>query len=69
MVNMTDLCEARWKKSTHSAANGCCIEVARLRDRHVGVRDSKDVAGPVLTFTSAEWGAFLKNVKDESYEI
>jgi len=68
-VNITDLCDARWKKSTHSAANGCCIEVAGLRDRYVGVRDSKDVVGPVLTFTSAEWGAFLANVKDGGYEI
>ena len=33
-----------WKKSPYSAADGNCVEVARLGDGHIGVRDSKNPA-------------------------
>jgi len=36
---------ARWIKSSHSSANGDCIEVTADLDR---VRDSKDPDGPAL---------------------
>ena len=35
-----------WKKSSYSAANGNCVEVARVDGGHIGVRDSKNAAGP-----------------------
>jgi hypothetical protein len=48
----------------HSGANAGCVEVARLSVRHVGVRDSKDVAtSPVLSFEPQEWRSFLGTVK------
>ena len=47
-----------WYKSSFSAYNGSCTEV-RMADGMVQVRDSKDPGGPVLSFTSAEWTAFL----------
>ena len=37
-----------WTKSSLSHANGNCVEVADLPERHVGMRDSKDAAGLVL---------------------
>jgi Domain of unknown function (DUF397) len=46
-------------KSSLSYANGDCVQVARLADGRIGVRDSKDPGGPVLRFTLAEWSAFL----------
>ena len=50
---------AEWKKSTRSGGNsGQCVEVRR-HGGAVQVRDSKDPNGPVLTFTNAEWGAFV----------
>lgn len=48
-----------WVKSSLSFSNGACVEVADLPDGRVGVRHSKDPAGPVLRFTPAEWQAFL----------
>ena len=50
-----------WKKSSLSAHNGNCVEVARLRSGNYGVRHSKDKdgGGRVLTFTYEEWETFI----------
>ena len=51
-----------WRKSSYSGSNGGnCIEVAAART--VAVRDSKDKAGPVLTFGPQAWAAFTARVK------
>ncbi|GAA3126896.1 DUF397 domain-containing protein [Planomonospora alba] len=64
-----DLAGAVWKKSARSAANGNCVEVARLSGGRVGVRDSKDRQGPVLIFTPGEWDAFVGGVKDGEFDL
>ncbi|MGW1060009.1 DUF397 domain-containing protein [Micromonospora rubida] len=54
---MTD---PRWRTSTRSSANGGdCVEVADNLPGRVLVRDSKDVAGPVLAFTPGDWRYFV----------
>ncbi|MGH3204856.1 MAG: DUF397 domain-containing protein [Streptosporangiaceae bacterium] len=52
-----------WKKSSYSAANGNCVEVARLGAGFIGVRDSKNAALPALGFTPASWRTFVSDVK------
>jgi hypothetical protein len=54
--------QAAWFKSTRSAGNGACVEVAKV-DRLVGVRDSKDPHSPVLAFTRESWTAFARSVR------
>jgi uncharacterized protein DUF397 len=54
-----------WRKSTRSGANGNCIEVLFTVDT-VGVRDSKDPAGPVLQFAGHFWRHFIQSVRDGS---
>ena len=49
---------AIWVKSSLSFSNGNCVEVASLPGGEIGVRDSRDPGGPVLTFTPGEWDAF-----------
>ncbi|RKN47783.1 DUF397 domain-containing protein [Micromonospora endolithica] len=58
-----DLSDARWRTSTRSGASGGnCVEVADNLPGVVAVRDSKDPAGPALTFAPAPWRAFVARV-------
>ncbi len=49
---------ARWLKSSYSGDNGNCVEVGAT-PAVTGVRDSKNADGPVLTFPTSRWAAFL----------
>ncbi|MEU1983470.1 DUF397 domain-containing protein [Nocardia sp. NPDC019395] len=56
---MSDLSTAQWFKSSRSQGDGNCVEVAFLGDGLVGVRDSKNPAGPALVFRPEDWDGFL----------
>ncbi|MEU8169558.1 DUF397 domain-containing protein [Micromonospora sp. NPDC049004] len=62
-----DLTNAIWRKSRRSGSSGGnCVEVADNLPGVVGVRDSKDPAGPALTFDPAAWRAFVAQVTTRS---
>ncbi len=63
-----DLSGAEWRKSSHSATQTNCVEIARVADV-VAVRDSKDPNGPVLVFTPSEWAAFLAGARDGEFNL
>jgi len=63
-----DLSGAHWFKSTFSNAGGECVEIAHMDNGGVRVRDSKNPSGAVLTFTPAEWDAFLAGVRDGQFD-
>jgi uncharacterized protein DUF397 len=68
-MRVNDLANASWFKSTRSAGNGNCVEVAFLSGGSVAVRDSKDPAGAALVFTPAEWRAFLDGARDNEFDL
>ena len=55
-----------WFTSSFSGDNGC-VQV-KLREGAL-VRDSKDPAGPVLSFTAPEWAAFLAGVRSGEFDL
>ena len=62
---MSDLAGAVWRKSTRSGGSGGnCVEVADNLPDVVGVRDSKDQAGPALRFTPTAWSAFVGRTRN-----
>ena len=56
-----------WRKSTRSGAAGHCVEVATA-PAAVLVRDSKDVAGPVLAFGEPAWAGFIAGVRSGEFD-
>ncbi|NIL59598.1 DUF397 domain-containing protein [Salinispora arenicola] len=62
---MHDLTGAAWRKSTRSNNGGNCVEVADDLAGKVGLRDSKDPSGPILTFSPAAWTTFIRATKTE----
>ena len=68
-VHPEDIAQAAWMKSSLSAYNGSCFEIARLQADRVGVRDTKDKgSGPVLIFNQNEWSAFLSGAKGGEFD-
>lgn len=57
------LAAAKWFKSSYSGGEGNeCLEAASLSSS-VAVRDSKQLQGPVLTFSIATFAAFVNATK------
>jgi len=62
-----DSATLKWRKAQSSAGNGACVEVAPANGM-IAVRDSKDPAGPILTYTPREWHAFLDGAKKGEFD-
>jgi hypothetical protein len=56
-----------WYTSSLSGGTGC-VEVCVAAER-VQVRDTKDRQGAFLTFTHAEWQAFLAGVRLGEFDL
>ncbi|MBY8887271.1 DUF397 domain-containing protein [Streptomyces sp. PTM05] len=55
--------EGAWFKSSYSGGGGNnCVEVADLTAA-VGIRDSKDKAGPALVVSPKAWASFIDLVR------
>ncbi|MGH3822616.1 MAG: DUF397 domain-containing protein [Pseudonocardiaceae bacterium] len=51
-----------WYKSSYSSNYGNCVEIAQVPGGRA-VRDSKNPEGGTLTFSHAEWSAFIGALK------
>jgi hypothetical protein len=57
----------RWRKSSRSTNNQNCVELAR-HPGAAGVRDSKNISGPVLVFDETALVWFLANAKSGRFD-
>jgi hypothetical protein len=63
-----ELAGACWVKSSRSGpTGGNCVEVARLDDGQVAIRNSRYPSGPALVFTELEWDAFVGGTRDGEF--
>lgn len=58
-----------WVKSSYSAGNGACVEVASPVVDEVAVRDSKDPHSPILSFAPGSWSAFVSDVRRGAFDL
>ena len=60
---------AAWRKSSHSqGGGGDCVELTAVPGL-VGVRDSKNAAGPNLAFSKKAFQRFTAKMKECSYDL
>ncbi|MFE5847489.1 DUF397 domain-containing protein [Streptomyces niveus] len=55
---------AGWFKSSYSAPNNDCVEVANLTNQRIGVRDSKTVTGPVIVATTGAFASLVDGLRN-----
>ncbi len=63
-----NLREAAWLKSSHSNSQGTCVEMAKLPDGQIAVRNSRHPEGPALVYTCAEIEALIKGAQDGDFD-
>lgn len=59
--------QLNWRKASASISTGACVELAES-GQTILVRDSKDPAGPLLTYRRAEIHAFLDGVRKGEFD-
>ncbi|GAA4499900.1 DUF397 domain-containing protein [Actinoallomurus oryzae] len=67
-VPSTDIPDVRWQKSHRSNSQGNCVELAKLPDGSVAVRNSRHPAGPALVYTKAEIRALIQGAKAGDFD-
>lgn len=66
-LSEAELTKLVWLKAKRSTANGECVEVAATVGK-VAIRDSKDLDGPILIYTPAEFSAFLDGARNGEFD-
>ena len=60
--NNLEVSDLQWRKARRSANNGACVEVAPANGQ-ILIRDSKDLAGPIIQCSASSWHTFLGGAK------
>ncbi|CAM5296015.1 DUF397 domain-containing protein [Streptomyces xanthochromogenes] len=67
-VRADEIANAVWVKATASDAYNDCVEIARLPQGEVALRNSRFPQGPALVFTSSELAAFLDGARKGEFD-
>ena len=62
-MSATELSGARWRKSSISNSQGACVELAKVGENEVAMRNSRNPDGPALIYNRAEIAALIEGVK------
>ena len=57
-----------WRKSSFSGPNGNCVELSPLPGNLIGMRNSRDPQGAVLSCTRAEFATLLRDIKGGRFD-
>ncbi|GGS88872.1 MULTISPECIES: DUF397 domain-containing protein [Nonomuraea] len=63
-----DLTQVAWRKSRYSNSQGNCVELAKLPDGGIAVRNSRFPDGPALIYTRDEIRALVLGAKDGEFD-
>ncbi|MEV6575726.1 DUF397 domain-containing protein [Streptomyces sp. NPDC051577] len=67
-VSASEFEGAVWRKARASDAFNNCVEIARLAEDAVALRNSRFPSGPALVFTRAEITAFLAGARGGEFD-
>lgn len=67
-MSATDVPGATWQKSSYSNPSGNCVEMARLGDGRVAIRNSRFPDGAALIYSAGEFRAFVNETKTGSLD-
>jgi hypothetical protein len=67
-VPAAELLDVSWQKSHRSNSQGNCVELAKLPDGSVAVRNSRFPTGPALVYTRAEMRALILGAKAGDFD-
>lgn len=67
-ISTSQIPSAVWTKSQRSNPSGNCVEMARLPEGVVAMRNSRYPDGPALVYTVAEMDAFIRGIKDGDFD-
>lgn len=65
---VTELPPLLWQKSRRSNPSGNCVEMARLPEGAIAMRNSRHPDGPALVYTVDEIAAFLLGARDGDFD-
>lgn len=67
-MNAPDLATAQWRISSHSAANGTCVEVGALLDGHIAIRNSNHPHDGAILLPRSQITAWIDGVKTGEFD-
>jgi hypothetical protein len=67
-ITATALHGVSWQKASFSNPSGNCVELGKLADGRIAVRNSRHPSGPALVYEPAEIDAFLQGAKAGEFD-